>query len=266
MELKEVIGRRRTIRFYLPHRTVEREKLQKMLEAARHASCAGNVMNVRAIIIWRDQTSPALLKAIAPRIGYQQMHTAPVFIMWCSEASVYHGANWIESVLSLAAARRIGLDVESTQAEINEKLRPGFIAGGEAMGTAPMTYADVGQAIAQATLVAYEEGLGTCLMGGGQVQAVARELSLPPTCYPVFLQSVGYPAESWEAGGQTPKPPFEDLFFEMEHGRAFVADETVQKELRDEKMIQRTAPLPWREDELKYLARGLGLENTLLND
>ncbi|HJP40581.1 MAG TPA: nitroreductase family protein, partial [Dehalococcoidia bacterium] len=108
MELKEVIGRRRTIRFYLPHRTVEREKLQKMLEAARHASCAGNVMNVRAIIIWRDQTSPALLKAIAPRIGYQQMHTAPVFIMWCSEASVYHGANWIESVLSLAAARRIG--------------------------------------------------------------------------------------------------------------------------------------------------------------
>ena len=119
MELKEVIGRRRTIRFYLPFRPVERAKIQKMLEAARHASCAGNVMNVRAIVIWREQASPELLKAITPGIGYQQMQTAPVFILWCSEASVYHGANWIESVLTLAENRRIGLEVESTQAEIN---------------------------------------------------------------------------------------------------------------------------------------------------
>ncbi len=32
MEFKEVLGRRRSIRFYLPHRPVEREKVQKMLE------------------------------------------------------------------------------------------------------------------------------------------------------------------------------------------------------------------------------------------
>ena len=35
MELKEAIGIRRTIRFYNPYRPVEREKIQKMLEAAR---------------------------------------------------------------------------------------------------------------------------------------------------------------------------------------------------------------------------------------
>lgn len=48
MELTNVIGRRRTIRFFQPFRPVEREKIQKMLEASRHASCAGSVMNVRS--------------------------------------------------------------------------------------------------------------------------------------------------------------------------------------------------------------------------
>ncbi|MBE0608438.1 MAG: nitroreductase family protein [Dehalococcoidia bacterium] len=47
MELKEVIGRRRTIRFFPPHRPVERDKVQRLFEVARRASCAGNVMNAR---------------------------------------------------------------------------------------------------------------------------------------------------------------------------------------------------------------------------
>jgi hypothetical protein len=47
MEFKQVIGRRRSIRFFLPFRPVERSKIQKMLEAARRASCVGNVNNAR---------------------------------------------------------------------------------------------------------------------------------------------------------------------------------------------------------------------------
>ncbi len=66
MELKEVIGRRRTIRIFVPYRPVEREKVQKMLEAARRASCAGNVMNVRAIVIWREQADPKAVAGPAP--------------------------------------------------------------------------------------------------------------------------------------------------------------------------------------------------------
>ena len=37
MELREVIGRRRSIRFLLPYKPVEPEKIQRMLEAARLA-------------------------------------------------------------------------------------------------------------------------------------------------------------------------------------------------------------------------------------
>ena len=266
MELKEAIGRRRTIRFFLPYKPVEREKVQKMLEAARRASCAGNVMNVRAIVIWREKASEKIIKAIAPRIGYQQMHTAPVFIFWYSEASVYIGDAWPDSVLRLAEARRIGVDVEATKREINEKLRPGFLVGGKMMSTAPLAFMDVGQAIAQATLVAYEEGLGSCLMASPRLDKVAKLFNLPESATPVCVQALGYPAESWEAGGQTPKPPLGEMFFDMEVGTSFVPDPRVEQELCAAKMTQAPAPLPWRDAELKYLMQALSLEKTLLNE
>ena len=38
MEFKEVVGRRRSIRFFDPDRPVEREKIQVILETARLAS------------------------------------------------------------------------------------------------------------------------------------------------------------------------------------------------------------------------------------
>jgi nitroreductase len=266
MELKEAIGRRRTIRFFVPHRPVEREKIQKMLEAARRASCAGNVMNARAVVIWREKAEPKVLKAIAPRIGYQQMHTAPVFIFWYSESAVYHGDAWPDSVLRLAEARRIGVDVEETRREINEKLRPGFLVAGKMMGVAPLAFMDVGQAIAQATLIAYEEGLGSCLMSSPRLEKVAKMFNLSETSVPICIQAVGYPAESWEAGGQTPKPPLGEMFSEMEVGNAFVPDPKVEEELKAARLIQQPAPLPWREAELAYLTRALALEHTLLNE
>jgi nitroreductase len=52
MELREVIGRRRSTRFLLPHRPVEPEKIQRMLEAARLASHWGNVQSLRAIVVF----------------------------------------------------------------------------------------------------------------------------------------------------------------------------------------------------------------------
>lgn len=38
MEFKEVVGRRRSIRYFLPWRPVERDKVQTILEAARLVS------------------------------------------------------------------------------------------------------------------------------------------------------------------------------------------------------------------------------------
>src|SRR3972149_4083821 len=126
MELKEVVGNRRTIRYYLPHRPVERDKILKMLEAARRASCVGNVNNTRAIVIWKEKASEQLMKAITPPLGYQQMQTAPCFIMWYHDKAAYEVNKWIQDLNNLAETRRIGSDVEETKAAIEKFLRPAF--------------------------------------------------------------------------------------------------------------------------------------------
>lgn len=267
MEFKEVVGRRRSIRFFEPDRPVEREKIQKMLEAARRASCAGNVMNIRAIVIWRDQASPDLIKSIKLPIAYQQMQTAPVFILWYNEPMAYEGKHWVQTVSELVETRRMGVHIEQTIEEFKAKVAPGFLLNDpKVTGNTPGALMDCGQAVAQATLVAYDEGLGSCLMGGPILGRVGRKLKMPETGVALALQAVGYPAESWEAGGQTVKPPLEELFFEGEYGTPFRSDPGVVEELERDKMIQEPAPLPWRDAELKALAKAQDLETRLLNE
>jgi hypothetical protein len=75
----------------------------------------------------------------------------------------------------------------------------------------------------------------------------------------LLLQTVGYPAEGWEAGGQRPRQPFEELFHLNSFGESFPRDEAVVEELTADKMFTRPAPLPWREAELDYLNKALDI-------
>ncbi len=261
MELKEVLGRRRTIRFFLPFRPVERAKVQKMLEAARRASCVGNVNNTRAIVVWKDKASQELIQALTPPLGYQQMQTAPCFIIWYSDAAAYEVNKWIDDIKDLADQRRIGTNPDETKALVDRSLKPVFAAMWQQAAVAPLAFMDVGQAVAQATAVAYDEALGTCCMSSPvMVDKLTKLLKLPETATLVCVMAVGYPAESWEAGGQTGKAPFEKLFSEMEYGKPMKEDPQVVEELKAAKLIQEPAPLPWRDAELEYVVRGLGIE------
>ncbi len=264
MEFKELLGRRRTIRFYLPFRPVERAKVQKILEAARRASCVGNVNNTRGIVIWKEQASEELIKAITPPLGYQQMQTAPCFILWYHDTNAYEIEKWVQDLNNLADTRRIGTDADETKADIERLLRPVFGASWQQMAVAPLAFMDVGNAVCQALLMAYDEGLGVCLMSSPRLEQVASLLKLPETAIPICLMAVGYPAESWEAGGQTVKAPFDSLFHEMEYGKPFEQDGAVDEELKRDGFIQEPAPLAWRDAELKYLEQALGLDRTII--
>ena len=101
-------------------------------------------------------------------------------------------------------------------------------------------------------------------MSSPRLEQIAGLLEMPDTAIPVCIQSVGYPAESWEAGGQTRKRPFGDLFFENTHGTPFEPDAAVEDEMRAEGMVQAQAPLPWRDEELAYVMRALGLDGEFL--
>src|SRR3970040_1459611 len=82
MDLREVIGRRRSIRFLLPHKPVEPHKVQRMLEAARIASHWGNVQSLRAVVVFRDSAPQAVLEAITAPVAGFQIRLAPVVIVW----------------------------------------------------------------------------------------------------------------------------------------------------------------------------------------
>ena len=74
-----------------------------------------------------------------------------------------------------------------------------------------------------------------------------------------MVHTVGYPAESPEAGGQRPRLPFEERYYLNRYAQAFPRDAEVVEGLKGDKMIQQPAPLSWRWAELEYLARALDI-------
>ena len=115
---------------------------------------------------------------------------------------------------------------------------------------------DLGQAIAQATLVAYEEGLGTCLNACGDV---SKALGLPESCKVVLLQTLGYAAENRNAGGQRPRAPFGELFFRNTVDNPMSLSPEIEAELKEAKLICDPAPLPGRKEEIQELAKKFNL-------
>lgn len=257
MELRRVIGNRRSIRFLLPHRPVEREKIQRMLEAARIASHWGNVNSLRAIVIERDQAPQDVIDALPSPVGGYQIQLAPVVIVWFIEtnAADHAGARLRE----LVKAGAIGYGDNKVQ-QVEETLVPLFDKISAALKTPGLGEVDCGQGIAQATLMAFEQGLGTCCLGSGNPDAIRVKLGLPDSCRVLVSQTVGYPAEDPEAGGQRPRLPFEELFHLNGYGKPFPRSAAVVEELRRDGMIQDAAPLPWREAELLYLRKALELK------
>ena len=116
-------------------------------------------------------------------------------------------------------------------------------------------------ACAIALLAAVNEGLGTCLHschGADKVQDVRRVLKLPESWQTIWVQLVGHPLEEMEAGGQRPRLPFGELFFENDPSKPFARDEKVAAELQDKGLIQTQAPKPGRFEELMRIGRQLG--------
>ena len=261
MELKEVIGRRRSTRFLRPYKPVEREKVQKMLEAARLASFWGNVQALSAVVIERATAPAEVLKALptGTAIGGFQFRLAPVVIVWTLDwARVTEQGKRLHELVDAGA---LGINPEKSHAYMDETLIPFFQAATEAIKQGGLTEVDCGQGIAHATLVAFDEGLGTCLVGCPNDRKLRRALALPDAVKVLVLQTVGYAAEDPEAGGQRPRLPFEHRFSLNRWGAPFPRDERVVQELVAARMIRPTAPLAYRREELRWLQEQYGLSD-----
>lgn len=257
MELREVIGRRRSIRYMRPYKPVEREKIQRMLEAARLASFWGNVQGLKAVVVERHTAPQETIDALFAPIAGFQIRRAPVVIVWYFDSAMVDQQS--SRLRELLDAGALGVGPEKKN-DLENKIIPFFESILEGMkGPGGLNDIDCGQGIAQATLMAYEQGLGTCMLGTPNTEQIRQNLGLPETCRVLALQTVGYPAEHWEAGGQRPRVAFEERFFLNRFGDAFPRSQDVVDELTDDKMFTTPAPLPEREAELDWLNEALDI-------
>jgi len=257
MELRQVIGNRRSIRFLRPYRPVEPEKIQRMLEAARIASHWGNVQSLRAVVVFRDTAPKETLDALMAPIAGFQIRRAPVVIVWYVDtAAVDEQSDRLRELLKAGA---LGFG-EGKEEALEKQLIPVFDGILDSMKQPGMNEVDCGQGIAQATLMAFEQGLGTCCLGTPFTEKIRQNLGLPDTSRVLLLQTVGYPAESPEAGGQRPRQAFESLFHMNKFGQSFPRSKEVVEELERDGLLQQAAPLAWREEELEFLKRALEIE------
>lgn len=259
MEFKEVLGRRRSIRFFQPYRPVEREKIQKILEAARIASCAVNASYLRAVVLERDKLPPEILDKIKTPVAALTYDLSPVYIFFYGDAQYVQDRKG-DTLRELVDVGALAPTHGWSKKFVDDFVFPQVITPVLADPTKRMRVVagDCGIAICQALLTAFDEGLGACL-NGFNADIAKEELGIPDHWIPMYAMLLGYPAETWEAGGQRPRPPFEELFHEGKFGTPFKRDEAVVEELTEAKMFTTPAPLPWRKDEIRALANMFGL-------
>lgn len=258
MEFKEVIGTRRSVRYYQPWRTVEREKVQVILEAARLSSRAVNADFAKAIVVYRDQLSDDDRNSLKMPTTQAQLDLAPVWIFWYGDADAPKvGQTSLKQVVDAGA---LNPSHGWSHAYVDEVIWPQVLTPiiNNPAFLSVFTAVESGLAICQALLTAVDEGLGTQLTSFNS-EAAKKILEPPDHWIPLWLQLVGYSAETPEAGGQRPRAPFEEMFFEGKYGNPFRRDESVVEELKAARMIQDPAPLPWRQAEVRSLSRMFGL-------
>jgi nitroreductase len=240
---------------------VELDKIQRMLEAARIASHFGNNNAVRALVVHRESASEEQIASLPSPVGGFQIRLAPVVILWYVEGDAMDLAG--ERLRELVHCGALGYGPNKLK-ELEETLVPLFDRIGEALKGPGMVDMDLGQAVAQSTLMAVEQGLGTCCQGSADWGKVEKAFGLPESCRIVVAQTVGYPLENRDGGGQRPRLPFEELFQLNACDNPFPRAAEVVDELAREKLIQAPAPLPGREEEIegirgKYDLPGSGM-------
>ena len=221
MELKAVIGRRRLDALSLrPYKPVEREKLQKMLEAARLASFWGNVQALGAVVIERASAPPEVVKAlpVGTAIGGFQFRLAPVVIAWTLDWSRVAAQG--DRLHELVDAGAVGVEPKKTHEYLDSTLIPFFQAATDAIKQAGLTELDCGQGIAQRRWSPTRRVSEPAWLGCPNDRKLRRALGLPETVRVLVLQTVGYPAEDAEAGRAAAAPAVREPLLAEPLGRS----------------------------------------------
>jgi nitroreductase len=274
MEFLEAVGSRRSIRWFLPSQPVERDKIQRILEAARLTSCPGNLQPWRAIVVVASEADEGDRETLLAAGNRQRPHVlAPVWIYWYADPAGVAPAGFLGRIRELLPAGALAPGVGWTEDAVRRSILEGepsppgmpalerLVHDLPAEASAFIAAQETNGACVIAVLAAVNEGLGTCLHSiatPDRHEDVKRVLGVPEHWVPVWLQLVGYPAEDPAAGGQRPRMPFEQLFAAGRWGTHLSRDLQVVEDLTAKRLLQAPGPVPGRFEELEHLTRTLG--------
>jgi FMN reductase [NAD(P)H] len=148
------IQERRSIRFFT-QQAVPEEILREMIDGARVTSCAGNMQQLRYVVV----STPELAEKVFEQTAWGAMVRPKRNPQWGKTAA------------------------------------PAYIAVLGPSDCAPIVHADAGAAIQSMQLIAHARGLGSCWLGAIQRAALCALLRVSPTQQLLYLLAVGYPGE-----------------------------------------------------------------------
>jgi nitroreductase len=259
VEFKRVVGTRRSVRWLKPWKPVERSKLQVILEAANRASRSMNADYPRALVVTQADISDEIRDSLRNPTTSVELDLAPVYIFWYIDMNYVSGVQ--DRLKELVKQHALSASHGWSEAYVDKFLWPQVL---KPISDSPpavmfMGATEVGIAICNALNAAVDEGLGTCLHAFTAADKVKSAFNVPDSWFPVWIQLIGYPLEEPEAGGQRPRKPLGELFFEGSCDKPWQEDPEVTEYLKKEGMIQEPGPFPYREIEVKMLSRMFGL-------
>lgn len=260
----QALGDRRSIRYFDESRSAEPWKIEAMLQAARFASCQGNINCTEAIVVRRETCDVwDELEECVSGFNVQIINQASHLIIWLTNLNAWYGraVDGISSVsLSGATTKYHGWNYEFSMTQTIPRLM-----SFPTERTENLLRFETGQAVANATVAAVGLGLGTILIAfGRRPGGVEKTFGLPPHYRFTWGQAVGYPLEDPKAGGQRPRLRFEKLFHDNAYGVPLRSDPRTVEVLREKGLIQEQAPLPGRFEEIVGIAERHGRDPGML--
>ncbi len=159
MDFLNLVKKRQSTRRFLD-KPVERDKIERCIEAARLAPSATNTQPWKFIVV----DNPELREKVANKTF--------------SQIVSFNRFSLQAPVLIVITSNRMNLSNKITQTLKNRELTP----------------IDIGITAAHLTLQAAEEGLGTCFMGWFNEKGVKKLLNIPASKRVELIIAMGYPA------------------------------------------------------------------------
>jgi nitroreductase len=259
------LGNRRSIRYFDADRTVERWKIEAMLQAARFASCQGNINCTEAIVVRKGECDLwEELEECVSGFNVQIIDQCSHLIIWLTNLNAWYGraVDGISTVsLAGGTTKYHGWNYEFSMTQTIPRLM-----SFPTERTEILLRFESGQAVANAITAGVGLGLGNCLIAFGRKPGgVEKAFGLPPHYRFTWGHAVGYPLERADAGGQRPRLKLDRLFHDNAFGRPYASDPSAVELLREKGLIQDPAPLPGRFEEIAAIAERHGRDPGLLH-